>query len=57
MHLDGPRPRATVGELVMRSGKTMARPPPKSDGCTQAKRAGPDNKAGPKASGMEKAGK
>ena len=55
--LDGTRARATVADKVMRSGKTAGH----DNGhhtptARQAKRAGPDLEAGPKASAIWKAG-
>jgi len=47
MRLDGPRARATVGDKVMRSEKTVARVTTQAADCTQAKRAGPVLDAGP----------
>ena len=56
--LDGTRPRATVADKVMESGKTAGHGNGRLDMQTarQAKRAGPKLEAGPEASGMWKAG-
>ncbi|WP_156909633.1 hypothetical protein [Ottowia thiooxydans] len=50
--LDGTRPRATVADKVMKSGKTAGQGngPPHTPTARQAKRAGPDLEAGPEAS-------
>ena len=56
--LDGTRPRATVADKVMESGKTAGQGNglPHTPTARQAKRAGPKLEAGPEASGMWKAG-
>ena len=55
--LDGNRPRATVAHKVMRSGKMAGQATAAffADP-TQAKRAGPDQRAGPKASAERREG-
>lgn len=59
MRLEGTRPRATVVDKVVRSGKTAGHGNGRSSvpDRTQTKRAGPKVEAGPSASTIRKAGK